>query len=143
MAAPGQPAVPQRPYLLRAMHEWMTDSGLTPHVVVDATRPGVVVPERFVENGRIVLNISHAATAGLVIGNDVLAFEGRFGGVSRAIRVPLPAVVAIYARENSQGMVFGATEYGEEPEDESGPASPEPPDGDGPPAGRPRLKVVK
>ncbi|MCC5794907.1 MAG: ClpXP protease specificity-enhancing factor [Chromatiales bacterium] len=125
------------------MHEWITDCGLTPHVVVDATRPGVVVPERFVEDGRIVLNISQGATAGLVIGNEMLAFEGRFGGVSCAVQVPVAAVMAIYARENRQGMVFGEAGYGDQPEGDPGSGSPEPPDGEGPPTGRPKLKLVR
>jgi stringent starvation protein B len=122
---------------MRAMHEWMLDNGFTPHLVVDAKREGVRVPESHVKDGKIVLNVSPTATRGLVLGNDAVTFEARFGGVSQQLVVPVAAVLGIYARETGKGMIFG--------EDDSQPA---PPDGDGtasPPAGdrRPTLKVVK
>ncbi|MEY4762838.1 MAG: hypothetical protein RLZZ200_2694, partial [Pseudomonadota bacterium] len=96
----------RRPYLLRAMYEWMADCGHTPHAIVDATQPDVQVPAGFVKDGRIVLNISPTATQGLVIGADTMEFSARFGGVSHYVRVPVNAVLGIYARESGEGMVF-------------------------------------
>ena len=97
-----------KPYLLRAIYEWCTDNGYTPYLaaVVDA---GTRVPMEFVKNGEIVLNISFSATSGLKMDNDLIRFSARFGGVSRDISVPVDNVVAIYARENGQGMAFEAT----------------------------------
>ncbi|HTH44033.1 MAG TPA: ClpXP protease specificity-enhancing factor [Oxalicibacterium sp.] len=97
-----------KPYLLRAIYEWCTDNGYTPHiaVVVDAhTR----VPMEFVRNGEIVLNLSFSATSGLKMENEWITFSARFGGVSRDLAIPVDNVVAIYARENGQGMAFEAT----------------------------------
>ncbi len=94
-----------KPYLLRAIYEWCTDNGYTPYLatIVDArTR----VPKEFVKNGEIVLNISFTATSGLKMDNDFINFNARFGGVSREISVPVENVIAIYARENGQGMAF-------------------------------------
>ena len=97
-----------KPYLLRAIYEWCTDNGYTPYLaaVVDS---GTRVPMEFVKNGEIVLNISFSATSGLKMDNDLVRFSARFGGVSRDISVPVDNVVAIYARENGQGMAFEAT----------------------------------
>ena len=99
------PTTSTRPYLIRALHEWCGDNGLTPYVtvVVDNT---VQVPREFVKDGEIVLNISFDATTGLQLGNDFLEFKARFGGVVRDILVPMDQVVAIFARENGQGMAF-------------------------------------
>jgi stringent starvation protein B len=135
----------RRPYLLRAMHEWISDSGCTPHIVVDATAAGVEVPHQYVKDGKIVLNISWSATGQLVLGNDEVSFNGRFNGVSMNVRIPIDAVLAVYARETGQGMVFA---------EESPPPGGEPPSGptgrSAPPSGdaqsgaaRPKLKVVK
>ena len=94
-----------RPYLIRALYEWCTDNGLTPFiaVLVDET---VRVPNEYVKDGEIVLNISFDATSSLTMGNECIEFKGRFGGVARDIFVPVDRVVAIYARENGQGMAF-------------------------------------
>lgn len=94
-----------RPYLLRALHEWCTDHGYTPYVavLVDET---VQVPLEYVKNGEIVLNVSYDATSGMTLGNDFIEFKARFGGVPRDIIVPVNRVMAIYARENGQGMSF-------------------------------------
>ena len=94
-----------RPYLLRALHDWCTDNGFTPYVAVyvDAS---VQVPMEYVKNNEIVLNVGFEATSGLKLGNEVIEFRARFGGVSRDIVVPIDHVVAIYARENGQGMAF-------------------------------------
>lgn len=95
-----------RPYLLRALYEWIVDNGMTPHVLVDATQPGVRVPKHAVKDGRIVLNIAERAVGGLRMDNDALRFSARFGGVSQSVLVPLPAVIAVYARETGQGMAL-------------------------------------
>ena len=94
-----------RPYLIRALYEWCTDNALTPFiaVLVDAT---VQVPREYVQNGEIVLNVSFDATSGLKLGNEFIEFKARFGGVPRDICVPVDRVLAIYARENGQGMAF-------------------------------------
>ncbi len=94
-----------KPYLLRALYEWCTDSGFTPYIVV-IVDSGTKVPMEFVKNGEIVLNISFGATAQLKIDNNFVYFRARFGGVSREIQVPVENVSAIYARENGQGMTF-------------------------------------
>jgi stringent starvation protein B len=95
-----------RPYLLRALYEWIADNGMTPHLLVDATRPHVQVPVHAVKDGRIVLNVAERAVAGLQMNNDVIRFNARFGGVSHAVSVPVSAVLAIYARETGQGMAL-------------------------------------
>ncbi len=94
-----------RPYLIRGLYEWCTDNGFTPFVavLVDET---VRVPNEFVKDGEIVLNISFDATSALKLGNDYIEFKGRFGGIARDILVPVDRVLAIYARENGQGMAF-------------------------------------
>ena len=124
---------PKRPYLIRAMHEWMTDNGLTPHIVVDAEAEGLTVPDQYITDGKIVLNVSYAATRDLAFDNDAVRFEARFAGVNHAIEVPALAVIGIYARETGQGMIFT---------DEEPPPTTETPGGGDTP-GRPALKVVK
>jgi stringent starvation protein B len=94
-----------RPYLLRALHDWCTDNGFTPYLAV-FVGPGVQVPMEYVKNNEIVLNIGFEATSGLLLGNEFVEFKARFGGVAREIKVPVDHVVAIYARENGQGMAF-------------------------------------
>jgi stringent starvation protein B len=150
----GPPMKARRPYLLRAIHEWITDSLCTPHLVVDANAGDVEVPRQFVKDGKIVLNVSWNATANLRLGNEEVTFSGRFGGASMSVRVPIQAVLAIYARETGQGMIFADDDV-----DAASPAAPgdkpgstqTPPDGDDPgpkptsPADsrRARFKVVK
>ena len=94
-----------RPYLLRALHDWCTDNGFTPYIAVHVDA-SVQVPMEYVKNNEIVLNIGFEATSGLKLGNDAIEFRARFGGVARDIHVPVDHVVAIYARENGQGMAF-------------------------------------
>lgn len=94
-----------KPYLLRALHEWCTDNGLTPYIAV-AVDDSVEVPPHVVSNGEVVLNISYEATGGLQIGNERITFQARFGGIARDISVPIGRVQAIYARENGEGMAF-------------------------------------
>jgi len=156
------PEISTKPYLLRAIYEWCTDSGYTPYlaVKVDAS---TTVPMEYVKKGEIVLNISYGATSGLKMDNDSIRFHARFGGVSREIFVPVNNVMAIYANENGQGMAFetqlGGYQEAEQPEaeapalsavpvseapTESAPA--EAPDGpDEPPkkGGRPTLTRIK
>ena len=94
-----------RPYLLRALHDWCTDNGFTPYLAVHVGT-GVRVPMEYVKNNEIVLNVSFEATSGLQLGNEFIEFKARFGGITRDIQVPVDHVVAIYARENGQGMAF-------------------------------------
>ncbi len=95
-----------RPYLLRALYEWIADNGMTPHLLVDATQPGVRVPPHTIKDGRVVLNVADRAVAKLEMDNDSVRFTARFGGVSQPVVVPIPAVLAIYARETGQGMAL-------------------------------------
>ncbi len=95
-----------RPYLLRALYEWIVDNGMTPHLLVDATRPGVRVPAHTVKEGRVVLNVAERAVARLAMDNEAVSFTARFGGVSHPVQVPIAAVLAIYARETGQGMAL-------------------------------------
>jgi stringent starvation protein B len=88
------------------MHEWMTDGGMTPHIVVDATSVGVTVPQQHVESGKIVLNVSYSATHDLELGNDQISFGARFSGTPHRVIVPVAAVLGIYARESGQGLIF-------------------------------------
>ena len=94
-----------RPYLIRALHDWCTDNGFTPYLAVHVAA-GVQVPMEYVKNNEIVLNVGFEATSGLKLGNEFIEFKARFGGVAREIQVPIDHVVAIYARENGQGMAF-------------------------------------
>lgn len=98
---------PSRPYLVRALHEWILNNDCTPYVMVDASMPGVAVPEDFVKEGRIVLNISPSAVRGLAIEDVGLSFTARFGGVPMSIYVPAMAIMGIYTKENGEGMFFG------------------------------------
>ncbi|MEQ3722552.1 ClpXP protease specificity-enhancing factor [Alcanivorax sp.] len=104
-----------RPYLIRAIHEWICDNGLTTHLAVNASFPGVEVPQDFVQDGQIVLNIAPRAVTQFVADNDEIAFSARFGGMPMTIRVPVNAVVAIFARENGQGMAFDPVDPPEPP----------------------------
>jgi len=125
----------RRPYLVRAMHEWMTDNGQTPHLVVDAGATGAEVPQAYVRDGRITLNVSWQATQGLKLGNEWIEFDARFAGAVNRVRFPLSAVLGIYSRETGEGMVFTEQDLGPEP-----PTGPQKVD-EG--AKRPQLKVVK
>ena len=104
MSKDSAPMTSHRPYLLRALYEWIADNGMTPHLLVDATHPAVQVPMHAVKDGKIVLNVAERAVVSLEMGNDVIRFSARFGGVSHSVSVPISAVLAIYARETGQGM---------------------------------------
>lgn len=132
-----------RPYLIRALYQWIVDNQCTPHLLVNSEFAGVQVPEGFASDGQIVLNVSPRAVRHMQMDNDAVSFEGRFGGVPHSLHVPCAAVLAVYARENGQGMVFDleapeAAHEQTEPDDQ-GPGPGDPP----PRGGRPSLKVVK
>lgn len=101
-----------RPYLIRAIHTWIVDNGLAPHLLVNVTGPEVNVPAKHVQNGKIILNTSLSAAHNLEIGNELIEFNARFGGAATHVSIPISAVLAIYARENGQGMVFNELESG-------------------------------
>ena len=130
-----------RPYVLRALHEWCTDSGFTPYVavLVDET---VQVPHEYVKNGEIVLNVSYDATSGLRLGNDYIEFKARFAGVAREILIPVNRVLAIYARENGQGMAFPMSVSTDTDPEPPTPASPSP-NKSSPSSTRPTLTRIK
>lgn len=130
-----------RPYLIRALYEWIVDNNMTPHLLVDASNDDVRVPPNVVKDGKVVLNAAPRAVQNLDLGNQRVTFSARFSGASFAVDVPVVAVQAVYARETGQGMMF--------PENEHDPVPPEGPDspgdsdstpGDG---GKPHLRVVK
>ena len=133
-----------RPYLIRAIYEWCTDSGYTPYVAV-VVDERTIVPREFVKDGQIVLNVSFDATSGLKIGNDLIEFAARFGGVARDISVPIDRVAAIYARENGHGMGFEVTEVKSEHVPDAKVDNPTPATAPERPkaGGKPRLTVVK
>ena len=95
-----------RPYLLRAMHEWMSDNGHTPHIVVNAGVDGLVVPEEYVSDEKIILNVSQSATKDLIIANQLMSFETRFACIPQTVKIPISAVLGIYARETREGISF-------------------------------------
>lgn len=133
-----------RPYLVRALYEWILDNDCTPYILVNAMASGVEVPLEHVKDGQIILNISPSAVHNLLLQNDAIDFDGRFAGIPQRVFVPMEAVMGIYAKENGQGMIFEATAPQPEPPAPSA-------DGDqskGPrksrrPAGKPSLKIVK
>ena len=130
-----------RPYLIRAINEWAIENDLTPHLLVNALDEGVVVPTQFINDGQIVLNISPSAVQGIELGNEWVMFSARFSGKSMNIEVPVASVLAIYARENGQGIFFPEEDGSPQPEgggdnksaEKSADRKPE----------KPRLKVVK
>ena len=130
-----------RPYLLRALYEWIGDNDMTPHLLVDATWEGVQVPVAAVKDGRVVLNIAARAVAGLDMGNREIRFKARFGGVSHTVVVPMPAILAIYAQETGQGMML-PDDDGIMPTDEPPSAGPAPGGDETKPRGG-HLRVIK
>lgn len=131
-----------RPYLLRAIYEWIVDNGSTPHIVVAAEMDSVQVPRQFVENGVIVLNVAPSAVRDLELGNDRVSFSARFAGSAQYVSVPMAAIQAIYARENGQGMVL--SEHGDDAADGSSDNEAESQQRTEPTAPRPsHLKVIK
>lgn len=129
-----------RHYLIRAIYQWIADNGMTPHLLVDVSVDGVLVPTEHVQNGKIILNIAPMAISGLVLGDEEITFSARFSGKSQGLCVPIEAVLAVYAKENGQGMMFSeddgaisATDGGDEPDPDTDPDKPK----------RPSLHVVK
>ncbi|NNF95860.1 MAG: ClpXP protease specificity-enhancing factor [Halobacteria archaeon] len=123
---------PSQPYLVRAIYEWIVDNELTPYVLVNAEDGASHVPRQYVENGKIVLNLGPVAVNDLEMANDYIAFNARFGGKAMNVSFPVSSVLAIYAKENGQGMVFNESE-GDNPPPEPDPDKPV----------RPSLKLVK
>lgn len=126
--------ISMRPYLLRALYEWIVDNGLTPYLVVNAEHDKVEVPRQYIEDGKVILNISPTATQGLNLDKEWVSFSARFSGRPFSVFVPIPAILAIYAKENGKGMAF-QPEEGETP---SPTPTPQPP-----PRSKPMLKRVK
>ncbi|WP_207801093.1 ClpXP protease specificity-enhancing factor [Aliidiomarina sp. B3213] len=160
---------PKRPYLVRALYEWLLDNQMTPHIVIDANWPGAEVPQEFVQDGQIVLNVHPEATTAFEMGDFDVRFQARFGGVPRKVVAPYGSLLAIYARENGAGSIFEPEQAYDDPEaqypesgrdvelapvpDDAGESKlgqgkSESDDGDGdeptpPPRGKPTLKVIK
>ncbi len=126
---------PLKPYLIRSIYEWILDNDLTPHLLVDATHPDALLPDAFIEDGKIVLNIRPAAIQNLYLGDEDIEFNARFSGRPLHIRAPVSAVLAIYAKENGRGMVFDSQEMDEDD------TPPPPPTKK--PSTRPQLRIVK
>ena len=133
-----------QPYLLRAIYDWLVDNNCTPHIVVNANLPGVSVPQQYVSDGQIVLNIAPRAVNDFAMDLDAVAFSTRFGGVPTDIYIPVKAIMGIYARENRQGMMFGALDMDGDDDPDTDPPPPRPPKSSTRPKGnKPGLKVVK
>jgi len=121
-----------KPYLIRSIYEWIIDNQLTPHLLVDADNPDAILPQDYIEDGKIVLNLRPEAIQGLTLGNEEIQFNARFSGTAMHIVTPTTAVLAIYAKENGKGMMFDQEEYDD----------PLPPEEDKKP-NKPHLRVVK
>ena len=130
-----------RPYLVRALYDWIVDSHMTPYILVDAGNENAIVPQQYVEDGKIVLNLSPQATEGLTLDTDVVMFNARFAGQAMDVSFPMEAVMAIYAKENGQGMVF--QEHDTEPTDPGGSDPQGTYTGNNGKTSRPSLKIVK
>ncbi|MGZ5031437.1 MAG: ClpXP protease specificity-enhancing factor [Methylobacter sp.] len=122
-----------KPYLIRSIYEWIIDNDMTPHLLVDAEDTRAILPQDFIEDGKIVLNIRPAAIQGLSLGNEEIEFNARFSGKPMHIVTPVTAVLAIYAKENGKGMIFDQEEHDED----------EPPPPAKKPAAKPNLRIVK
>jgi len=125
-----------RPYLLRALYEWIADNNMTPHILVEAGAAGVDVPEQAVQKGKVILNVDHSAVRDLELGNEWLTFRARFSGNEHHVSVPIEAVLAIYSKENGQGMMFAQ-------DDETDPPTDPDADPEGTKVRRPHLTIVK
>jgi stringent starvation protein B len=137
-----------RPYLIRAIYDWIIDNGMTPHLMVDAEHPSAVVPTEFADDGRIVLNVAPQAVHGFHIGNDLIRFSARFGGQPFAIELAPQAVLGLFARENGQGMLFPDEEPSAQQSADGGAATADDADGEDGADGsrkpsRPTLRIIK
>lgn len=142
-----KPLTSTKPYLLRAFYEWIVDNDCTPYLIINAELPSVEVPTQYVDDGRIVLNISESAVRGLEMNNEAVEFDARFGGVAMTVYAPIKSIMAVYAHENGRGMVFTeeealAEDYDDSDfavsEDDDQPPPPRPPKGK-----KPSLRIVK
>jgi len=124
---------PSRPYLIRALFEWINDNGQTPYILVNTDMPGIQVPQQHIQDGKIILNIAPRAVQELDLGNEDIIFSARFSGVSMIVRVPINAILSIYAMESGEGMVFTDADGGDIPPDDNKPDK----------SGKPNLRVVK
>jgi stringent starvation protein B len=124
------------------MHEWISDSNQTPHIVVDASIDGVEVPRQYVQGGKIILNVSSSATSMLSLGNELVRFRARFGAATYDVSVPIVAVLGIYARETGQGMIFSESDTTPQPPAPPSEPAPAPTTGEGK-RSKPTLKVIK
>jgi stringent starvation protein B len=123
-----------KPYLIRSLYEWIVDNRLTPHLLVNAEDNNAILPLQFAENGKIILNIRPEAVQGLSLGNEIIEFNARFSGKAMHLVVPVPAVLAIYAKENGKGMIFDPEDDSSDPESDSSPKKP---------SGKPNLRIIK
>ncbi len=131
---------PTRPYLVRAIYEWINDNLLTPYLLINAEEKGVFVPQQYIKDGQIVLNIAPHAVNQLIMDNDAVGFSARFGGVPQQVYVPMRAIMGLYARENGQGLFFDVGEYPAESPEEI-PVSTQPED-NATPAKKPSLRLL-
>ena len=135
--------IPTRPYLIRAIREWAMDNGLTPQLLVDAGVDGIVIPEGRVRDGKIVLNVHSQAVKALELGNEFITFSARFGGASHAINLPIQSVLAVFARENGQGIFFQEEATQHQMEQSAGDSEESPPNGQSSGPRRPYLRLVE
>ncbi|MEM1092762.1 MAG: ClpXP protease specificity-enhancing factor [Pseudomonadota bacterium] len=131
--------ISSRPYLIRALYDWIVDSDLTPYLLADVTVDGVDVPPQGIKDGRIVLNMAPHAVQDMVLGNDAVTFSARFSGAARNVYLPVSAVLAVYAKENGHGMMFAADEADSSLTDDADRKD----DTDDPNGGKSHLKVIK
>ena len=136
---PPESMTSSQPYLIRGIYDWVIDNGMTPYLLVNAENDYAIIPRDFVEDGKIVLNINPSAISDLQLGNDYIMFNARFSGKAMEVSVPVVAVLAIYARENGQGMMFDENNSNLPPTPPEGSPSPEQPKK----SQKPQLKVVK
>ena len=134
---------PTRPYLIRAIREWAMDNGLTPQLVVDAGVDGIVIPEGHVQDGKIVLNVHTQAVTAIELGNEFITFSARFGGTSHGINLPIRSVLAIFARENGQGIFFQEEETEDHMERSPSDSEESPTNGQSSGPHRPYLRLVE
>ena len=137
------PLIPTLPYLIRAIREWAMDNGLTPQLLIDAGVDGVVIPEGHVRDGKIVLNVHTQAVKALELGNEFITFSARFGGTSQAIKLPIQSVLAVFARENGQGIFFQGEETQHQIGQSAGDSDELPPNGQSSGPRPPYLRLVE
>ena len=135
--------IPTRPYLIRAIREWVMDNGLTPQLLVDAGVDGIAIPEGHVQDGKIVLNVHTQAVKALELGNELITFSARFGGISHAINLPIQSVLAVFVRENRRGIFFQEEETQHQMEQSVGDSEESPLNDQSSGPSRPYLRLVE